>query len=289
MKAFCVVLVALTFSSAALSADRKDTSTAQRPAKVSDASAPAGAAASATKVTVTYFPAESPASENGLLKLKEWNYLEHMAEALQTGFRLPKPLKLVGRPCGELNAFYVPDEKSIFICYELVDLIVRQADMAKGPDRRKKLPEESRALLAFGAVTFVMFHEMGHALIDILDLPITGREEDVADQIATFLSLYDLKDEEDHELALWTVVGGSWFFDMLSGQRLHSNLAAEHSLDGQRVVNVACWTYGADPRRYAGLVPWFKGASDRLLRCEAEHAKMHRALTKLIGPSLIPQ
>ena len=238
---------------------------------------------------VMYFPAESPASENGLLKLKEWNYLEAIAEAVQTGFRLPKPLNLVGRPCGEPNAFYVPDEKSIFICYELVDLIVRQADKAKGPDRRKKLPEESRALLAVGAVTFITLHEMGHALIDILELPVTGREEDVADQIATFLTLRELKDEEEQEFAFWTVVGGSWFFDMLGSQRLNSNMADEHSLDGQRVYNIACWTYGSDPRRYAELGHWFNGATDRLLRCEAEHVQMHHALTKLIGPSLIPQ
>ena len=289
MKTFYLALVALAFSGAALSTDKKDRLPAQSPTKIPASSAPAGTAASGAKVTVTYFPAESPASENGLLQLKEWNYLEAVSEAVQTGFRLPKPLSLVGRPCGEPNAFYVPDEKTIFICYELVDLIVGQADKAKGPDRRKKLPEESRALLAFGAVTFITLHEIGHALIDILDLPITGREEDVADQIATFLSLYDLKDEEDHEFALWTVVGGSWFFDMQDRQRLHGNLADEHSLDGQRVINVACWTYGSDPRRYAGLVPWFKGASDRLLRCETEHAQMHRALTKLIGPALLPQ
>lgn len=287
MKSFCLALVALVFASAALSADKKDTAPAQRSGKTP----PANAAAKA-KVEVTYLPADSPVSENGLLWLKQLNYLEAIAEAVETSIRLPKPLNLVGQPCGEPNAFYVregSDARSIVICYELVDLIVRQAEKAKGPDRRKKLPEESRALLAFGAVTFVTLHEMGHALIDILDLPVTGREEDVADQIATFLSLHDLKDEEEHEFALWTVVGGSWFFDMLSGQRLHSHLAAEHSLDEQRLYNVACWTYGSDPRRYAGLVPWFKGASDRLLGCEAEHARMHRALTTLIGPSLIPQ
>lgn len=287
MKSFCLALVLLSFAGAALSADKKDTAPVQRSGKTP----PANVAAKA-KVEVTYLPADSRSSENGLLKLKEWNYLEAIAEAVETSFRLPKPLNLVGQPCGEPNALYVregSDRRSIVICYELVDLIVQQAEKAKGPDRRKKLPEESRALLAFGAVTFMTLHEMGHALIDILDLPITGREEDVADQIATFLSLHDLKDEEDHELALWTVVGGSWFFDMLSGQRLHSNLADEHSLDEQRLYNVACWTYGSAPRRYAGLVSWFKGASDRLLRCEAEHAQMHRALTKLIGPALIPQ
>jgi hypothetical protein len=217
------------------------------------------------------------------------NYLEEIAEAIQTNIRLPKPLNLVGQPCGQVNAFYVRDEKVIVICYELVNLIIQQADKAKEPGSRKKLPEESRGMLAFGAVTFITLHEMGHALIDILDLPITGREEDVADQIATFLSLYDLKDEEDHEIAKWIVVGGSWYFRMLGQQGQFGSLAGEHSLDAQRLFNIACWTYGSDPRRYADLVPVFRGASDRLLGCEAEHAKMNRALTKLIGPSLIPQ
>lgn len=293
MKIFCMALVALTFASAALSADKKDAAPPLRSAKTlpatEAASASTTAAAATAKVEVTYLSADSLAAENGLLKLKEWHYLEEMAEAIQSSVRLPKPLKLVGQPCGTANALYVPDEQSIVICYELVDLIVRQAEKAKELGSRKKLPEEQRALLALGAVTFVTFHEMGHALIDVLDLPITGREEDVADQIATFLSLYDLKDEEDHEWALWTVVGGSWFFDMQSQQQQFSSLAGEHALDAQRVYNIACWTYGSNPRRYANLVPWFKGASDRLLGCEAEHAKMHRALTKLIGPSLIPQ
>ncbi len=284
MKIFCGALMALAFAGAALSADKKETAPAQRFASTS----PANAAAN-PKVEVTYFPADSPSSESGLLKLKEWNYLELIAEAIQTSIRLPKPLKLVGQSCGEPNALYLRDKKSIVICYELVDLIVRQAEKAKEPGSRRKLSEESRAMLTFGAVTFVTFHEVGHALIDILDLPITGREEDVADQIATFLSLHDLKDEEDHEVAKSIVVGGSWYFRMLAQQGQFGSLADEHSLDEQRLYNVACWTYGSNPRRYTDLVQVFRGASDRLLGCEAEHATMHRALTKLIGPSLIPQ
>jgi hypothetical protein len=289
MKSFCVALAAVVFATSALSADKKDAPPAQRWAKASAASPNASAPPPSAKVEVTYFPADSPASEDGLLWLKQFNYLELVAEGIESGIRLPTVLNLAGQPCGEANAFYARDEKVIVICYELVNLIVQQADKAKEPGSRRKLPEESRALLALGAVTFITSHEIGHALIDILDLPVTGREEDVADQIATFLTLHDLKDEDEHELALWTVVGGSWFFDMLNKQRGYSSLADEHSLDGQRVYNVACWAYGSDPRRYAALVPWFKGASNRLLGCEAEHAKMNRALTKLIGPSLIPQ
>lgn len=289
MKICCVAFVALALASTAVCADKKAPTPAQKLAKALPANTAASTIPASAKVEVAYFPADSVASDNGLQWLKQLNYLEEIAEAVQTNIRLPKPLNLVGQPCGEPNAFYSPDEKLIVLCYELVDLIVRQTEKAKEPGSRKKLPEESRELLAFGAVTFITLHEMGHALIDILDLPITGREEDVADQIATFLSLHDLKDEEEHELAKWIVVGGSWYFRMLSQQGQFGGLADEHSLDEQRLYNVACWTYGSDPRRYAELVPVFRGASGRLLGCEAEHAKMHRALTKLIGPSLTPQ
>lgn len=32
---------------------------------------------------------------------------------------------------------------------------------------------------------FIFLREVGHAMIDVLDLPIVGQEEDAADQLAT--------------------------------------------------------------------------------------------------------
>ena len=37
-----------------------------------------------------------------------------------------------------------------------------------------------------GVTVSTFFHELGHALIDAWDLPITGREEDAADQLPTW-------------------------------------------------------------------------------------------------------
>ena len=33
-------------------------------------------------------------------------------------------------------------------------------------------------------------HELGHALIHVLDLPTTGREEDAVDQLSTYILAY---------------------------------------------------------------------------------------------------
>jgi Putative metallopeptidase len=240
------------------------------------------------KVLVSYEPAESRRAERGLIKLKEWNYLESVADGIAESVRLPRDLKLVGASCGMANAYYLSDQDAIVICYELIDHVIAKAARAKIGETRKTLPPDERNLLAFGAVTFIALHEVGHALVHMLDLPITGREEDVADQIATFLTLREINDPEVAEVAPWVVLGGMWFFDTDQRRRdITPYLAGEHALDGQRRVNIGCWSYGSDPKAFAALARVFTGASDRLLRCPDEYAKMDRALRQLFGSHLI--
>ena len=47
--------------------------------------------------------------------------------------------------------------------------------------------EAERDEAVAGAFIFVFFHELGHALIDVYELPITGREEDAVDQLSTWI------------------------------------------------------------------------------------------------------
>lgn len=50
--------------------------------------------------------------------------------------------------------------------------------------------EPEQAVEAGLAVTtFVFYHELAHALIDVYDLPVVGREEDVADSLATVVAV----------------------------------------------------------------------------------------------------
>ena len=45
--------------------------------------------------------------------------------------------------------------------------------------------EEIVQLVVLANLEFTLLHEIGHALIDHFELPVFGREEDAADQIAT--------------------------------------------------------------------------------------------------------
>lgn len=49
----------------------------------------------------------------------------------------------------------------------------------------------------------VLFHELGHGLVAMYDLPITGKEEDAVDQLSTLL--LSTGDEKHEEYAVSTV------------------------------------------------------------------------------------
>ena len=58
-----------------------------------------------------------------------------------------------------------------------------------------------------GVFAGVILHETGHALFDVLDVPIMGREEDAADEISTFVALQFQPKLADVVVAAYADVG----------------------------------------------------------------------------------
>lgn len=89
----------------------------------------------------------------------------------------------------------------------------------------------------------IFYHEFGHALIDILGLPVFGQEEDAAD-VASIL-LIDAFFEEEAAQAL--------SYDAAFGFLAEADAAGEvaywavHGPDEQRFYNTVCLFYGANP------------------------------------------
>ena len=116
---------------------------------------------------------------------------ERVLEKLQEFFsplRLPRRLLLKLEGCdGVSNAWYENDVVSV--CYEYIyDATVA----AKKRSRPASLDE--RDVIA-GAFFDVFLHEVAHAVFDFLNLPVLGREEDAADQVAAYVMLSFGKDE----------------------------------------------------------------------------------------------
>ena len=82
------------------------------------------------------------------------------------------------------NAFYARGERVIVLCYELV-----QARLQLITRKLKTASNDIVVAAAVGSVAFVMMHELGHALLHLSAASFLGREEDVADQFATYMIL----------------------------------------------------------------------------------------------------
>src|SRR5687768_10895622 len=167
-------------------------------------------------------------------ELEKVDLLGDFAKTLNEMVEVPVELGLRFAECGEENAYYDPDEKVVSVCYEL--LMSYYELLGEKFETEDELDEA-----VVGAFMFVFFHEIGHALVDVLELPVTGREEDAVDQLSTWLLITG--EVED------AVVNGALVFEVSaskSDEVTHDEFADEHSLDDQRVYNILCWLYGSD-------------------------------------------
>jgi hypothetical protein len=121
-----------------------------------------------------------------------------------------------------------------------------------------------------------MMHEVGHALVDVLDLPITGREEDVADQLAVYSLI------RGYEKGAQAAYAGVTALQPASNEFDDTQLADEHSLGPQRLYNVLCWIYGSDPQKYSNILQGGMLPESRAVRCPGEWDRMAKAWQRLL-------
>ena len=148
---------------------------------------------------------------------------------------------------------------------------------------------EERHELMFGALEFITLHEMGHALVDQLELPVLGRNEDAADLLAAYVSVKT--GDADRML------GGINYFLNTARDRIAEhgeNFAywGEHGLGEQRMSTLACYAFGSDPDAFSHLVggvalpvdPSTPYGLDRLRRCRRDFLTAERDIARLLAP-----
>ena len=123
-----------------------------------------------------------------------------------------------------------------------------------------------------------------YALIDVLDLPTTGREEDAVDQLSMYALALDSEGENVPALDA-AAAFGAW-----AGERQEGGGQAvfwgEHSLDEQRFFNIVCWVFGQDPQRFENLVADGLLPENRAARCPGEWAQIDRSWSRLLDSYL---
>jgi hypothetical protein len=239
-------------------------------------SAPDGAVESGQMI-VTLEDATAPDAIQGRALFEKSGLLGTLSQYVNDVFNLPFDIPLVGKQCDEPNAYWNPSDKQMTMCYEWPALALQL--FKDDPD-----PEAA----ALESTTAVFYHELGHMLIDIYDLPVTGREEDVADQLSAFLLLADYSDgtptNPDDIQAAKTFATEWGLLSALGGPLEQEAFADVHTPDEARSYNFQCWIYGSNPTANADIVNDGLLPESRAGGCEEEFAKLSRAWSELIDP-----
>ena len=246
-----------------------------RPVSAQTTSKPAGNIIDKGDFKIGFSPATLKMNPKKVMDKEVADSLVEITKPLNEIIALPYDVYLNFDKCGEPNAFYNPAVKEITMCYEFL------AEFEQAFKQVSKKPAEIDEMTE-GAMAVFFFHELGHCLIDVWDLPATGREEDAVDQLAMFILLDGTPEGEG------MVLSAAMFFAVVSDNRGNDELAFwdEHSLDQQRFYDMLCLTYGSNPSQNKHLLGKNGLPTDRADRCPAEFKRVDSAWKKILAPYL---
>ena len=239
----------------------------------------AGTEGKTNQIIVNYDPPKNPEYQPIYTLLKEERQTLEKLQEFLSPFRLRWPLTLSLAECdGEADAMYSYD--IITICYEYIEALQKNMPAATTPAGVE--PIDTIA----GPFMDTVLHEFAHALFDTIDIPILGREEDAADQVSAYIYL-QLGKEEARRL----IMGAAYAYMLEiqdAGPPSMEVLANEHSTSEQRVFNLLCIAYGADPELFEDLATLGGLPKERAEFCEEEYELIAYAYQTLIGPHIDP-
>lgn len=109
------------------------------------------------------------------------------------------------------------------------------------------LAQDDTAAFVEANLLSTLYHELGHALIDIEGVPIYGQEEDAADVLSILLIDAFYEEEAAVALAYDTAFGFLGEAERSKAEGLAPAYWGVHGPDEQRYYNLVCLFYGAAP------------------------------------------
>jgi hypothetical protein len=229
----------------------------------------------AQRIQVEAEPPGNPELQEVYDVLKERQWLEKIQEIYGV-FKLPADITIKATSCnGVSNAWYT--HGVVTICYEYLD------DIRKSMPQATTLQGLTPSDAVIGQFVYTVSHELGHALFDVLDIPLLGQPEDAADRFAAYMML-QLDRDQAHRL----LAGAAYSYNnYIRNQQVTVPLIAfadEHSAPMQRFFNLLCMAYGADREAFAEAVDKGYLPLQRARSCKMEYGEMNFAFEKLFVP-----
>ena len=208
---------------------------------------------------------ENPAHQRLYEMLKERRVLEKLQEIFSP-FQLPIELTFKTVGCdGVSNAWY--SRPTVSICYEYLAEI--QRDMPKEPTPAGVTPADA----VLGQFFYAVAHETGHAMFDLLNVPVFGHQEDAADQFAGYIILQFGK-ADARRLILGAAHSYSKYVKNPTVTAPLTAFSDEHGPPAQRFYNLLCLAYGADPVLFADVVEKEYLPKERARLCRGQYGEL---------------
>lgn len=189
-------------------------------------------------------------------------FFENLVTKFNNQLKLPNDVPVYVGDCGFTNAMWQYDDNFLVICYELID-----AHYVYFQNNFSYESDEELTNHVLSAVNWIVVHELGHAVIDIYDLPLLGPSEDTADALANILLISEGEDGVN------SILSASDFFEILdkgvSSDEIVSIASYDtHGLNVQRWTDMLCFIFGSDTSEYEWLVERGYLHPDKAVYCE---------------------
>ncbi|MFE3197610.1 DUF4344 domain-containing metallopeptidase [Embleya sp. NPDC059237] len=185
-----------------------------------------------------------------------------------------REIVVVGRSCGGEGSAYDPETRQIEVCYD--DVADERGLFERGGHR----PADDEVV---AVLMETLYHEAGHALVDVLRLPLDERaEEDAADR---FAALMLLRQGVGGEQQLRAAVE-EYRLSAAEAGRAERDAKDEHAPDLVRAADHLCRLYGAAPDRNPDLANTSLLPRERVAGCAAEWTSARDAWLKDLAPIL---
>lgn len=214
----------------------------------------------------------NPPVKWSLLNAESESEVKALISILNEAIVLPAEVEFSFEDCKDSDVYYDEQRNRVVICRQWLSEMERVLSRSSSDKALVRQTVQSVAAAVF-------LHETAHALIDVLDLPVTGREEDAADQFSTLVLLHQ-KD------GLRKVLQVAQTYKALSQDtaRYPPVYWGEHSLNIQRYYDTLCMVYGRDPKQNSTSLNSDLLPAARAEICESEYQRIESSWKKLLKP-----
>jgi hypothetical protein len=246
------------------------------------------------RITIVYQDhAIQPENRDAMKKIMDSGVFERMADRLTKAVALPHDLQVVitDNVPKDIDNPTTEDFGRRIIwpagfsrqTHDILNEFLPEVIRDKGAPKTISQENFTADVLNVWGNQFILGHELGHAVIHQLNLPLTGLEEVSADGFATLFTVID------NETGPNAALGAAVLFDAMASKRpdlTMEDFSSDHAVIQQRVYNFLCSALGSDPRRLQPLVTDGYIPESRAMLCGKEWAQLNYGWWTVLKPHL---